>query len=390
LWKFLLYSEIAKSAVDVIESRTAGIPYSPAERALLDFVDVAAFGLREDFGARFEQTISALEVVDLASEPSEAKGRDLLNEALHAKAISRLRGLLGPVLRSRERVAVLIDNLDKGWDKSTDLPLLAQLLLGLLSAMGRVTVDFGKDDGRRERVNVTVTAFLRSDIYSYVRSAAREPDKIVASFVEWDDREVLLRVVEERFLAARPEGSSATELWDRFFCATVRGRATRQFLLDHILPRPRDLIYLCNAAVVLAINRGAERVEEADVLNGLYNYSQFAFESLLVENGITVAQFKDVLFEFLGEPAILDEEHVRRLIRAARIEEASVEHVLVRLKAVSFLGVETAVGRFEFPEGSQDSERAAILAKKVSRDGPRRLTVHPAYRAYLEMADPAP
>jgi hypothetical protein len=257
LWKFLLQSEIAKTAVDVIESRPIGIPYTAGDKALLEFVDAAGFGLREEFGARFEQTIAALEALELSPSTTDSKGRDLLNEALHAKAIAKLRSLLGPVLRSRQRVAVLIDNLDKGWDKSSDLPLLAQLLLGLLSAIGRVTIDFSKEDTWRERVNVTVTAFLRSDIYAYVRSVAREPDKISASLVMWEGKDVLLHVLEERFLAARPEDSSATELWERFVCPTVTGIPTRDFLMAHVLPRPRDLIYLANAAVVSAVNRGA-------------------------------------------------------------------------------------------------------------------------------------
>jgi hypothetical protein len=134
-----------------------------------------------------------------------------------------------------------------------------------------------------------------------------------------------------------------------------------------------------------AANSGAERIEEGDVLGALYNYSQFAFESLLVENGITIAEFKNVLFQFLGEQPVVVEDRVREVIRAAKIPDESVEHVLGRLKSVSFLGVETAAGRFEFPESGQESERAAILARKLAGEGPLRVTVHPAYRAYLEI-----
>jgi hypothetical protein len=388
LWKFLLYSEIARAAAELVEARRPGIPYTADEKKLLEFFDSTGFGLRQDFGARFERTVADLQALDMSPTISESKGRDLLNEALHSEAIARLRALLGPVLKSRQRVAVLIDNLDKGWDKRTDLPLLAQLLLGLLSAIGRVTTDFGKSDIWRSKVNVTVAAFLRSDIYAFVRSVAREPDKLGASVVKWDDKDVLLRVLEERFLAARPDDTSAEELWNRFFCPTVRAQATREFLISSVLPRPRDLIYLCNAAVVMAVNRGAPRVEEEDAENALYNYSQFAFESLLVENGVTVTQFKNVLFGFLGEPAVLTEDRVRALIRAAGIDdEELVGHVLERLKNVGFLGVETAAGRFEFTESGQESERAAILAQKFAGSNPQRLTVHRAYRPYLEIAD---
>jgi hypothetical protein len=387
LWKFLLQSEIANAVLRVIESRVPGIPFTDDEKKLIDFVETNQFGLRDEFGVRFERTVSAIADLRLSASTSEASGRDHLNEAFYSHAITQLRALLGPILKGRRRVAVLIDNLDKGWERSADLPILARLLLGLLSAIGRVRTDFEKEDYWRARISLTVATFLRSDIYAYVRDVAREPDKLPVALINWEDTEVLIRVLEERFLAARPDGTDAFELWQRFFCSTVLGTPTRDYLLLHSLPRPRDLIYLCNAAIVAAVNRGHERVEEDDILAAERVYSQFAFESLLVENGITISKFQKILYEFLGEPAVLSESHVRSLIRSAGIDERLVESIVARLKAVAFLGVETASERFEFPEQILGVERAQVLARKLSemRGTEPRLAVHPAYRAYLEM-----
>ena len=44
---------------------------------------------------------------------------------------------------------------------------------------------------------------------------------------------------------------------------------------------------------------------EEDFLLAEKNYSQFAFEALLVENGITLSELEDVLFEFAGGSAIM-------------------------------------------------------------------------------------
>ncbi len=169
LWKFLLTSEVANRVVEVVEARPPGIPFTQEEERLLNFEKTMAFGLREDFGVRFERTVMALESLGLTGSVSEAKSRDLLNEALHSQAIARLRSLLGPVLRNRRRVAILIDNLDKGWEKQADLDLLGRLLLGLLSAIGRVAVDFSKEDYWRERISLTLATFLRSDIYAFLQ-----------------------------------------------------------------------------------------------------------------------------------------------------------------------------------------------------------------------------
>lgn len=392
LWKFLLTSEIVSRVVEFTEARASGIPFTEDEKRLLDFVETLPFSLRDDFGARFERTVRTLEALNLGELESEAKGRDVLNEALHAQSITRFRSLLGPILKHRHRVAILVDNLDKGWDRSSDLPLLAKLLLGLLTATGRVATDFAKEDYWRERIHLTVATFLRSDIFEYVRTVAREPDKIQASMVTWEDTQVLLRVLEERFLAARPEDTEPAELWARFFAEQVRGIPTREYLLSRVLPRPRDLIFFCNAAISVATNRAHEKIEEDDILEAERAYSQFAFEALLVENGITVAALKNVLFEFVGEPALLGADRVRQMVVKAGIEPERVDHVLERLTAVSFLGIEVGEGRFEFPEAGTAAERGQALARKLSeeRGGESRLLVHAAFRAYLELVEPAP
>lgn len=365
LWRFLLHSEIANRAVATFHGRPVGVPLTRDERALMDFVDSAEFGVLDDFAVRLERTVRTLSGLDVAAKGSEAEGRDALNEALHTHAIARLRSLLGPVLKNRQRVAVLIDNLDKGWEKSADLEVLSRLLLGLLAAVGKVGVDFQKEDFWRQRISLTLAVFLRTDIFRHVHSHAREPDKIPTSYVEWRDYNLLRRVIEERFLAVRPEGTEAEELWSTFFAPSVRQLPTPDYLLARCLPRPRDVVYLCNASINAAINARHVRVEEEDVVRGEFTYSQFAFEALLVENGITITDFEAVLFEFAGEAAIMTHDTALRLIRAVVSDPDMSVKVLERLKMLSFFGVETAVDRFEYPEDTAWAQRAAVLARKL-------------------------
>ena len=111
---------------------------------------------------------------------------------------------------------------------------------------------------------------------------------------------MLLRLIEERFFAVRRPRTDPAELWERFFCPKVNDMDTREYLLSRVLPRPRDMVYLCNAAVMAAVNSRNDRVEEADILAAEKNYWQFAYQALLVENGITVQEFEDVLLEFVN------------------------------------------------------------------------------------------
>ena len=311
LWRFLLQSELARTVIGSIEARPIGVPYAEAELQLIRFADEAPFDIRADFAKRFEDAVNYLQVSEVSQQKSVSAGRDLLNEALHADAIRRLRKLLGPVLSGRERVAILIDNLDKAWDRRVDLEPLAHLLLGLLGAVGRVSQDFEREDSWRQRIELSLVVFLRSDIYAYLQRTAREPDKIPTQVLSWSNRNMLLRLLEERFLAVRPPGTAPEELWNRFFCPTVKGIDTREYLLSHVLPRPRDMVYISNAAIGNAVNSRHEIVEEDDILSAELNYSQFAYEALLVENGITVQKLDEVLLEFMASDSVLPASAVK-------------------------------------------------------------------------------
>jgi hypothetical protein len=387
LWRFLLQSELARTVLMNMESRPTYVPYTETELELFRFADEAPFNIRADFAKRFEDAATYLQGSRVLEERSVSAGRDLLNEALHEDAIRRLRKILGPVLSGRERVAILIDNLDKAWDRRIDLEPLAHLLLGLLGAVGRISQDFGREDSWRQRVELSLVVFLRSDIYSYLQRTAREPDKIPTKVVNWSNNQMLLRLIEERFLAVRPPGTSPDELWERFFCPTVKGIDTRQYLLSHILPRPRDMVYLCNAAVMSAVNGRHDLIEEDDILAAEMDYSQFAYEALLVENGITVKQLDNVLLEFMASDSILPASAVRANLGIADIATDEIDYVVGRLKGVSFLGVEIGPDRFEYVEGDADSRRLDVLARKHSQSTGEepRFSIHPAYRSYLEV-----
>ena len=67
-------------------------------------------------------------------------------------------------------------------------------------------------------------------------------------------------------------------------------------------------MYFVKAVVSFAVNRKHDRVEEKDVFDGEKQYSQYALDSILAENGITVPQLESVLFEFVGTPSNFKEE----------------------------------------------------------------------------------
>jgi hypothetical protein len=388
LWRFLIHTELASAVVGRLDRRPAYLPESEEEIGFREFVESLPFDIRADLSVRLDQVLSHLMMIGSPQDLSVETGRVVINEAFHIEALARLRHNLGLVLKDHKRVAVFIDNLDKGWERRARIEVLARLILGLLSARGRVLVDFAKQDWWREEVRLTVAIFLRSDIYSYVTAEAREPDKLNVSSIRWNDPEVLLRVIEERVESAWHFPGEPPATWGRIFQETVAGEDTRTYIMRSILPRPRDLVYLANAALAKAVDRRHDQVTAQDLVDAVQIYSQYAYEALLVENGITIPEMQDVLYTFLGSSSVISGGEIWSRLEAAGIGRERHEAIVARLVEMSFLGLETAPDVFEYPEvGSEGSRAAALAARHQPNPVLRRFRVHRAFQAFLVIED---
>ena len=389
LWKFLLYSEIARTATELIESR-AYLPKSEAEQKLLDLMDRDGGLLREDFSVRLERSVERVleQKLDQSDEKSSTQRvRIAISEALHDGLLSEIRQTLADVLSDKKRVAVLIDNLDKAWDKQSNLAQLSQFLLGLLSLSDRFTSELRSGNARRGSINGTVAVFLRSDIFNRVLDFAREPDKIAHTKIRWNDAELLMRVIEERFMSSRRGKGDPSELWRKYFCKHVKGMPTKSYLLDRILPRPRDLVFLVKSSIANAVNRGHISVQENDILEAEKQYSQYALESILVENGDGIEALEDVIYEFIGSPSLLVQEEVRANLLKTVSDESQINEYISLLCRLSFLGVEVGENNFRFVDDPEELRRNETLARKfVERNGGvQRYMINKPFWAFLEI-----
>jgi hypothetical protein len=384
LWKFLLYSEIALAAYREFEGRrVTGL--STEEEALVQFLDDFE-PLTHDFAVRLERTIEDL--LAIPESDSLADERVAISEGLHEKMIGALRRRLVGALRHKVRVAVLIDNLDRSWEHGSKSAVLAEFLLGLITAAEQIEAEVRREGGHREPLQVAVAIFLRSDIYGAIAEVAAEPDKIPLTRINWNDPDLRIQVLEERYLATRSGSPLPDELWDRYFGKTVRGVDVRTYLTWRTLPRPRDLVYLANEAIVAAINHRSPLVEERDVLAAEIEYSQFAVEALEVEaGGVLPIEPIDLFFAFAGSDAVLTETGLRTLIRDAGVDEGEVDSVIGHLRALSFLGIEIGDNRFAWVEDARELARTDVLAQRRTAGAEARFALHPAYRPYLEIED---
>jgi hypothetical protein len=382
-WKFLIYTELAKSVFEKIESRQPFYHPSDAENQLLTYVKENSSTVFPGFSARLEGITRTLQELEYLRTAEEQRRR--ISELLHKTAIRELRTILGEALGTAEKVVILIDNLDQAWDPREHLGMLCRVLLGLLDVCQNITWDFGRTSRWRKPVNLSVIIFLRSDIFRQVCEYARESDKIPHSRIVWNDRETLLRVLEERFYVSSSTLAAPQQVWERYFCSTVRGVSTRDYIAGSILPRPRDLIYLAHYAIAQAVNRGHMKVEEEDIYEAQKKYSHYALESIAAE---TSDQIEELLYEFIGEKEVISDDDLLRAMKRCGIHENELVQVIELLCSLSFLGRETGPGQFEFQHTGEDTTKLQIMARKAAMKRPDRkpyFRINKAFQPYLEI-----
>jgi len=338
-----------------------------------------------DFSARLENVMLKLNEISKFAQLDDV-GREKISEALHETMLSELQKMLANVLEDSPTVGLLVDNLDKGWNVSSDLPLIGELLLGLLSAGLRVSEEFHRSASGRKPVAVKMIVFLRSDIFNVVYRTAPERDKLPVRRVEWGDPELLIRVIEARFASNGLVFGTRDELWDKFFPATVAAIPIRDYLNSVIFPRPRDLIVIVKACLEAAANRGHSKAAERDVIAGASQYANFAFNSIVVEGSPQIPDLEDALLNFLGGPAIYTEYELLQIVEG--IKTIDIEDFIRLLVELTFFGIETAPDNFEFVnEPDRDGRIFAMALRTAERRGERRFKIHPVFHNLLSIVD---
>ena len=376
LWKFLLLTEIANTAFHFPSS-----PIEAVEQDFFKFVEENHAIIREDFSTRLETCVQNLQRA--VSDFSDGNSYFSISEALHSGILKELRGELAKFLSKKQRVAILIDNLDQAWERQNDIEALSEILWGLLDVARQLPEQLQ----RQANIQLSLAIFLRSDIFYRIRKVAHEPDKMPYSLLKWDSTELLCSIIEERFLSTFKTASGPEVLWNQYFCPTVNEISTRDYILETILKRPRDIIFFVNAAVTTAINGRHPRIEEEDILVAEKEYSQYAFESVNVENTLPDINLEDVLYEFVGMSAILTRSEVLDTLQEAGIsDEEKIEQMIEVLHDLTFLGMEVEEDTFVFSDAPEESRKNKTRARRFARKKGQeeRFQIHRAFQAFLE------
>lgn len=384
-WKALIYTELAKSVYEGISSKPEFLGRTNAEENLFAFVKANEDLVLPEFSMRLDSLVARLAKVNVTST-SSAEIKTRVSESVHKVLVNNLRNLIVDCLERANSVALLVDNLDKNWTQRADVGLTSELLLALLSVGPRVADEFKKSSLGRRRLDVMMTIFIRSDIYAALLSHARESDKLPIRKIEWNDQELLGRVIEKRIMTSDPGISDAAEVWNKYFVERVCGVSTKDFLVASVFPRPRDLIYLVRASLQHAVNRAHTKIQEKDILSGLEQYSSFSFASLMTEGAPQFRALQDFMIQLMGGPSVLTDDDIREGLEESGQGITNLDYVVGLLQELTFLSYETSPGHFVFGYDQEEKAKLTVLAKKTAKAvGKRRYQIHPAFHSYLEL-----
>jgi energy-coupling factor transporter ATP-binding protein EcfA2 len=384
IWKFLIYSEIAKHIYSSVAEKPL-YALDVVDKQIMRFVEKNSAIILTDFSTRLENELIKLDVLESVSEQSEF--RQKISEILHENIIKELKDLIISYMSKRKRLVVLIDNLDKNWRKGSNIEMVSKFILGLLGVIGRMAKELKGSPKKPNDFDLNLVIFLRSDIFKNVLLFAREPDKIEFMRLRWDDEETLFRVLTKRLEWLSDNGEKiSTMFWEKYVTKYVDGHSPQDFIMSSIIPRPRDLIYFLSSAKNSAVSRGHDVITDNDLVFAYEDYSNWVFKTILVENGITIEELKTFLYNLLGEKSILTKEQIVAIMQASNIDTTSgrIDYFVNHLCALSFLGREVRPAVFKYEYDFETDEKVLSQAEKLNSG---RYKIHNAFMPYLECSD---
>lgn len=385
IWKFLIYTELGKSLYKEIKAKPSFAKID-AEKEFEIYIEERKELFLNDIAVRIEEQIGELTKLEyLSNESVSSKELLRISEILHNNIIQELRGWFVDIIPKNHNLILLIDNLDKSWTRNSDIETLSRYILGLLDVSKKIIRDLSVVKTRKTGISFKLSLFLRSDIYKYILENAREPDKLDATILRWDDSQSFFHIIEERFVELHEDEVEVNELWDDYLVKEVNGMPLKKYILNKVIPRPRDIIYFFKQALETAIIRKHTIIEESDVELAYEKYSAWVMQTILVENGITIPQMENFLLSLTDLPEIILKREIMDSMEYAGLnknDDDLVNYFINHIFKLSVIGKEVKKNDFRFDYGTEDTRKIDAMSQRLNS---KRFLIHPAFHHYLEI-----
>ena len=292
IWHYTLTTEIVKAIAETTDLLFLS-PDDQTRTYLKRYYDQHQTMLNNDFGTR---------VVDVLNQILGGDGENPADrKETAAEAVKSIRDYeLSRYLRhfaTEERVSffVIADDLDKHWRPENQQSI--DLLIGLIAEVDRLQRYFSG--------SLNIVLFLREDIYDVLTRYDDDLPKRSYLRLEWTASNLKHLVAERLAVAAGQQNENDAETWSSIFPEMIDGRSAMDYIVSRSLPRPRDVLDLCQKAIDEAQRNGHEIVTARDVVDGEKSFSDGLFWSLSSEFRGLYPELEYILFELEGVEEII-------------------------------------------------------------------------------------
>ena len=382
VWNYVLVSEMLKSLAE----NTDLLYFSPDDLArnnLREIYETTYDDLALDFGNR---VVSVLERVILSDSSLTPEDRQLNAES----SIQSLRkydlGRRISDFASEEEITffVVADDLDKHWRPNTGQS--NDLLVGLVAEVARMQRFFGK--------HLKIVLFLREDIYDVLTRYDDDLSKRDILRMEWTSTNLKHLVAERLAIKAGEVNEDDEDTWAAIFPEPVKNRPASDYILSRSLPRPRDVLNLCQKAIDQAQRNGHSYVDAEDILQGERSFSEALFYAVssefkgiypdlgevLIEFGSVAEKLPWQEFEYVAKKAIRNNEKI--LNNWIGMDETTPHQLAEVLFRIGLIGLSREwTGTIHYCNGRSYADTWALVSSSPV------VHIHPAFVQFLDISE---
>lgn len=381
-WEYVILSELVRKIFEDDE-RFYGRDLELTKR-LDDIREIySSFGdsIEGDFSERLLHLINEV-TENFSKTNSNNDGSPLqltdaqITSLIYKSPIRNVHKSISDYLKRKNEVVVLIDNVDKGWG-STGIGTDDLIILhSLIAALERIQKLFVKS-----QVNFRWLLFLRNDVYELLLNNQSDRGKDERVLVDWEDKEALRSVINNRINYALTSGPQKT--FADFAVPKVQGEDSLTWLIDRCVMRPRYLINLVDDCFGKATTANRRSISEDDILLAFKSSSIDMISDTNFEIRDVYPPAYDCIYILIGCPSQMQINELREILKS-NLPAATLKECERLLYWFGVLGFKNQHGRSKFIYDFRYDEKIFTMHRQKAQLKNNFVIVNPAYTKGLE------
>jgi hypothetical protein len=383
-WKYLIYVLIMKGLTE------SGPTYKKGAAAqIYSYLRDNHRGFQGNPIAVLISYLKRMEGMKIGSYEASLKSKELI-KLYKLEEINHLLPALTE-LCERQKVLILVDELDRGWDASEDAKAFVAGLFQAVVSINELTPQ------------LRVLISLRMELYDSIPSLYEDAQKFrdVMEIISWDETS-LLRLVARRIQHTVPVllSNNDIECWNNVFSEILDYRQSKSFnyIVDRTLYRPREIIQFCSDALLESRKAQTWPINYSVISRAELQYSEERTKDIVAEYRFQYPGLMSIFDVFRGRSYTLSREDLELIClgivtgeygidkSAKWLSDQDPEYLIEILWRLGFLRAQ-AVGGIKAHRRSGSSYLGPHQVSNLNLQNISRFQVHPMFRSFLGMKE---